>query len=790
MTAGSRLGPPDDPTGGREPLDLRLAVPAVATWLGAFVGTGLPPPWSGTRVVVSGVLLALAMTAGLLARPARGARALVAGLVVVCFLSGLVLGGLRLAAVRASGLAGWAAERASVAASGVLTGDPVVHRGGTSGDHRQATLVVVPVRLARVEARGRLLSTRAPVVVLAQHRGWAGLLPGQRVTLAGRLGLARPGQPVAAIVSVRTPPELVGRPPLVQRAAGGLRGGLRRAAAGLPPAERGLLPGLVVGDTSRLPADLDADMRTAGLTHLTAVSGANLAILTVFVLGAGRWAGLRGRWLPAAGALAMAAFVVLARPQPSVVRAAAMGGVGLLALTTGRRRRSVATLGAAVLGLLLLDPWLSRSFGFVLSVLATAALILLAPGWARAWQLRGVPRPVAEALAVPLAAQLVCGPVVVLLSGQVSLVGVPANLLAAPAVAPATLLGVLVTAVAPLSEPVAGGLAILAGGPVWWIVQVARRFAALPEATLPWPGTLAGAALLVLATVAAVLLVRLLARRPGGAAGAAAVLGVALVVPASSPGWPPGGWVLAACDVGQGDALVLAVGPHAGVVVDAGPDPRAVDRCLRGLGVHQVPLVLLTHLHADHVEGLPGVLRHRRVGEVVRSGYGEPGAELTRVVRWARSAGVPVRVTTVGERVTVGPVSWQVLWPARVIEEDSVPNNASVVLVVRTRGLRLLLLGDVEPPAQRALLSRASLGRVDVLKVAHHGSAYQDPALLVAARPRVALVSVGVDNDYGHPAPSTMRSLRRTGALVGRTDRDGTLLVVGDRRHLRLVRAR
>ncbi|MGH8895109.1 MAG: ComEC/Rec2 family competence protein, partial [Actinomycetes bacterium] len=242
-----------------------------------------------------------------------------------------------------------------------------------------------------------------------------------------------------------------------------------------------------------------------------------------------------------------------------------------------------------------------------------------------------------------------------------------------------------------------------------------------------------------------------------------------------------------ACDVGQGDALVLAAGPGRGVVVDAGPDPRAVDSCLRGLGVDRVPLVVLSHLHADHVEGLPGVLRGRKVGEVQVGLYDEPAAELRRVRRWCGAVGVPVTRTRVGDRVRVGSVSWTVLWPRRVVQAGSVPNNASTVLLVRTVGVSLLLTGDVEPEAQRALVATAAMGPVDVLKVAHHGSADQAGELLDAVRPKVALVSAGEGNDYGHPAPSTLRALRASGAIVGRTDRDGTLLVAGSRDAIRLV---
>jgi competence protein ComEC len=259
------------------------------------------------------------------------------------------------------------------------------------------------------------------------------------------------------------------------------------------------------------------------------------------------------------------------------------------------------------------------------------------------------------------------------------------------------------------------------------------------------------------------------------------LLAAAVPLP-SAASWPPPGWVLVACDVGQGDALVLSTGPARAVLVDAGPEPRAVDRCLDALGVRTLDAVVLTHFHADHVDGLAGAVDGRRVGPVVVTIVDDPPAQARRVRALAAKAGLRVRTVTDGEQVRDGPLSWRVLWPGRVIHDGSVPNNSSIVLDVRTRGLRLLLLGDVEPAAARAVARRLEASadgpRVDVLKVAHHGSALQDPGLLAAARPRLALVSVGADNDYGHPSPAVLRLLAGQGARTARTDEQGDLAVV------------
>lgn len=315
---------------------------------------------------------------------------------------------------------------------------------------------------------------------------------------------------------------------------------------------------------------------------------------------------------------------------------------------------------------------------------------------------------------------------------------------------------------------------------------MARSGAALPGGGVDWPGSWSGALLLALVTAGVVMLGRRLLRHPW----LCGVCGVLLLLVVVQPppltrvltGWPPPGWRLAMCDVGQGDATVLAAGEEAGVVVDAGPDPTLVDRCLRALGITRVPLVVLTHFHADHVAGLPGVLRGREVGAIETTGFEQPVDQVEFVRKEAQARGVPVVRAVAGEQRRAGALDWEVLWPPpRPAPEPDGPNDASVTLLVRSAGLRMLMLGDLEPPAQQALLrspAAALLRGVDVLKVAHHGSAYQDPGLIRAVAPRLALISCGADNPYGHPAPSTVAALRAGGAVVLRTDRDGALAVV------------
>ncbi|MFE5509031.1 ComEC/Rec2 family competence protein [Streptomyces sp. NPDC056529] len=823
------------------PADLRLVPLAAAAWAAASWAVGVTGWWA-----VTGVTACLAGAAALLVRRVirrrggpggdrgavprgdRGAvppggtagrrlRATAWAGVLLCAAAGAASAGLHAADLRRGPVPVLAEEYARARFEVAVTSDPRLTRPKVRGNAMAPVSVVLDGEVTRVErSDGAVHRTRAPVLLIVPpgegREEWLRLLPSTRLRVGGRLAPpSHPGEPFAAVLKADGggPPRIVGRPNALQRTAGELRAGLRRATEGLDSDARALLPGLVVGDTSRIGPELKDAFEATDLTHLLAVSGSNLTIVLLLLIGRPGQAhraergglapriGLSLRVTALAGGGLTLAFVVVCRPDPSVLRAAACGCVALLAIGTGRRRSLIPALAAAVLVLVLYDPWLARSYGFLLSVLATGALLTIAPRWSDALRRRGVPGRLAEALAAALAAQAVCAPVVTVFAARVSLVAIPANLFAELAVAPATVCGFAALALAALWMPAAEGLAWVAGWPVGWIAWVARTGSALPGAELAWPGGWWGGLALALLTATVALGARRLPYRGAVGVLAAALLLLAVVRPAPlsrwATGWPPPDWVFAMCQVGQGDATVLAAGGDSAVVVDAGPDPVPVDRCLRELGVRRVPLVVLTHFHADHVAGLPGVLRGRSVGAIQTTGLEEPPAQAAFVRRTAAGAGVPMVRAEPGERRRIGPLEWRVLWPwprtgrtAGRSEPFEGPNDASVTLLVRAAGgLSLLLLGDLEPPAQRALSRiHPDLAPVDVLKVAHHGSAHQDPSLMRAVRPRLALVSAGRDNPYGHPSPRTLEALRGGGARVLRTDRDGAIAVVGAGRGL------
>lgn len=739
--------------------------------------------WASMALAVSGDsgLVAVAACATAAVGVAAWARrdafwAAVAVLAAVC----VIAGGARTAAVRAGPLAEMAAAGVTATVEVRLSGSG---RSWAPSGTRPG-LWIGTAELVTVHARGDAWRSGAPVQVSATGESaaaWASAPLGGLVRATVRVQEADPGVAAYAVLRAREPPVLVADPDPVAAAVGLLRAGLVQACSGLAPDARALVPALVVGDTSAMTEELRERFVVTGLTHLTAVSGANLTLLLGFLRTVAVLVGVRGRWLMTVMVAGVAGFVLLCLGEPSVVRAAAMGLVGLAALgRTGRGRHGLRFLGVAVVAVVLVEPPMARSLGFALSVLATFGLLFWAGAWADALA-RWMPRWAAESIAVPLAAQVATEPVVVALAGQVSVVAVLANLVAGPLVGPATVLGLSAALLAPVAMPLAVLAAWFAGWCAQAIAWVARLGEALPGAAVQWPAGPLEVFIVVMGCLVAVVLAPHVLTRPPVCAGLALVMVASLLRTPTPPGWPPVDWAVAVCDVGQGDATVLAAAPGEGVLVDTGPDPALLSRCLAQLGVRRVPLLLLTHLHADHAGGV-AALADRGVDLVVTSSVRSPAAadaEVDAVLGAGRRV-----IAGAGSAWQVGGVHLEVL-AAPSLGSDATPgegessaeNDASLLTRAEVSGVNVLLPGDAEETGQTRHLSLGEALDVDVLVVPHHGSGRHSPAFIAAARADLAVISVGADNDYGHPSARTLRSVSAAGATLARTDEQGAVAV-------------
>ena len=770
MSVGRATAPQDDADVRWAWVDLRLAPVAAAVW----AVCAWAPWFTATQLA-----LGAAGTTGLAAVAVR--RRADRGSAIALAVLGAVAVALAMAAVRESAREGSPLSSAAGAGRPVelvleLSDYPHVLPGSA------VQRVVADATVTVVTDGSVTYRLDADVLLFAPADGWRDLAPGEPVRVRAGLSAPRPGDGVVAVVSARVSPTPVGGPGVLQRTAIGLRERLTSSAGQLlTPRPAGLLPGLVVGDTRAMDPVLDDEFERAGLSHLTAVSGANVAIILTAALWPLRRRGVDRRVQAALAVFLLIGFLVLAGPSPSVVRAAAMGAVTLVALAAGRPRAALPALGAAVCALLLLDPGLARDAGFALSVAATAAIVLLAPSWSRSLRVRGCWPVLADAVAVSAAAGLATAPLVAGLSGTVSLVSLPANLLAAPAVAPATVLGLAATVVAPLA-PIAGdALVWCAGWPTRWLVLVAEHTAAVPDAATGWPAGVGGAVLLagVLLTGAWALW-RFRRARPLAVAALIGLVVIGWPVRQAVRGWPPADALVVACDVGQGDAFVVPTGPGAGVLVDAGPDAGSVDQCLDRLRIDALPLVLMSHLDADHAAGLAGALDGRDVGLVATGTLAPTDTRIGRFEGLVRRSGGSRAVLVPGDRRTVGTATIEVLAPEPERATAAVEaNDLSMVVRITQRGVRILFTGDLSAAAEARILASGVDLSADVLKVPHHGSGDADPGFLAASGARVALISVGAHNTYGHPTRRLLTWLERAGMRVHRTDRDGDLAVVG-----------
>ncbi len=539
---------------------------------------------------------------------------------------------------------------------------------------------------------------------------------------------------------------------------------IAEATAALPPERGGLVRGMLTGDTSAMSDAQVAAMRTSGLAHLTAVSGAHFAVVTLLVIAAAR--AVRAPRVVAAVAVAGAAvvFAAFVGAAPSVARATVMAAVVAAALALGRKARGLPALSTAVLAVVATAPALTVEIGFLMSVIAVSAIVLWAPVLARLMGRRMTPRA-ARAVSVPLAAQAALTPILLMLQPGISGWAIPANLVVVPFLLPLMMAGLTAACVGPWWPSAGHALLAVSDAAAIPVAAVAQAVTRVPGAMLAWPEGPRG-----LALASAVVLVAILAtvaptrrRRRATAALAVAVAASALAVSAW-PGRVVDDWDVVMCDVGQGDMTLMRAGPHSAVVIDTGRDAALADACLRRYGVRHAPLLILTHPHADHDGAVTAVAARATVDRAWISRAGWNG----RAHRDLAQAGVAVEVPALAQAVSAGSAAVRVLSFGHLDREPDDANDASIVVLVDGERARMLALGDLEPGAQRTLADVLPPLSVDVVKVAHHGSAAQDEALAADLTATVGMIGAGRDNDYGHPARA---------ALDLYEDRVGTLAV-------------
>lgn len=743
----------------------------------ACVGIGAAN-WIAVSLLVAGLAVACGLT--LVATLAGGAR--LVALAAVLAVLGLGWGSLRMEALGASSLV---ADVGEVGRAELVTVAPARRseyairvlaeaRSFRSERLRERVLLVLP--LGRSPPRGTLLEA---TVRVAEPRA-------ERNGFDERAWLARQA---AHVVLHASSWREVGRRGGIGGFGDRLRERVERAVGrGTDGVRRGVVLGVVLGEDEGLPRDVQDDFRASGLYHLLAVSGQNVAFLAggVYLLAWLLRLPRRLRELSVLGVIA--AYVLAVGWQPSVVRAAVAGGLASLAWLAARPSDRWHFLAVGALVLLLWMPTALLEPGFQLSFAAVAAIFVAVPRLGRRLEGYPLPRPVADALTVAFACGLVTAPIVLVHFGEAPLYTVLANVVAFPA-APLVLgLGLAAAVVDPFAPSAAAALAALAGWAAAWLELVARVVAALPRAQID-----ARAALALAAAGAVVwLVVRLRPRRwlrtaprlvAVLAAGSAAVVSAAGWLSADSArAWqPPTGLRVTFLDVGQGDAVLLET-PRARVLVDQGPPEGDAAGQLVELGVRSLSALVLTHPERDHVGGAAAVLRRLEVGQVLDPGLAATGPERAAALREADERGVPARVVRAGATFEAGGLALRVLWPADAGTPTEDPNTNAVVLAASFGATDVLLPADAESD----VTGRLPLGAVEVLKIAHHGS--DDPGLggqLRRLRPRVAVISCGRDNDYGHPDPDTVATLTDAAGLATyRTDRDGRVVVESDGRRL------
>lgn len=639
-----------------------------------------------------------------------------------------------------------------------------------------------------------------------QH--WA---PGTALQIVGEL---QPSSPADSAAYTLTPVQLsepTDQP--VQQSLGtvaaAVRHDLSQRASAVVGAE--LVPGFAVGDTSLVTESLQEAMLESSLTHLTAVSGSNTGLVVASVIAVLSRLGMCRKSRILFAALALSGFVIVVGPDASVQRAAIMAAVLLVSGFGGKHSSALPALGAAVMILLMRDPWQALQPGFALSVAATTGILLWATPLTK-WLTRTcrLPHWLCLPVAIAIAAQLSCGPLLLLLQPGIPAIGLIANVLAAPAAPIGTLLGMLAALVGPWNDWLADTFVVLASWPARWVAATAVVTSDLPFGRWNWPAGWSGAWLLAACQLALLFAWTLhkghvtlpairaapvrqpwqaTVPRPTAhqlitkvlvAAALATFCVFTVITPATEHLSTPKNWVVVACDVGQGDALLLRDpdDPDVVMLVDTGDDPNLLQNCLTRFSVTRISLLVLTHDDRDHVGALSSVvdLVDEALIAPLPRGESPTNREVTRLLSAAR---VPFGIGATGMSTPTpnAKMQWRVLAPQRA-HTATESNETSLVMRVTAGNAEVLLLGDTGHEEQAELLRSGELLQADVLKVSHHGSRDHDPALTQQVGASWGLISVGADNTYGHPSTDALGSLARAGTVSLRTDQHGSVALL------------
>lgn len=562
-----------------------------------------------------------------------------------------------------------------------------------------------------------------------------------------------------------------------------VRQAFQQSISGVSQDSRALVAGLAIGDTSLLSKDLNDRLKLLSLTHLNAVSGANCAIVVGAVFWLLGFVTKRRALRVGIAIVSLVSYVALVGGGASVVRAAVMAAVVLLLLERGVW--PIAALSFTVVVMLIFDPNYATDYGFALSVFATGGILVLAPAMAERFA-RRVPKPLALALSVTVAAQLWCMPVLLELQAGIPTYAVLANLLAEPVVAPITILGIAAAAIAYPLPWLAQVLTWSASLPAQWIVAVTKYSAGLPATTLAWHTGVVGMVILVVGATSWFIK----SKRFGSALIVLVLLieaiwsGVGLV---RSVTWIGADWRMVNCDVGQGDALVIRSEGQV-AVVDVGREPEPIDSCLKQLGINHINLLVLTHFDADHIAGLPGALRGRTVDRALLTPFKDSRPLVAITMRLLTQVRQVIKVG-IGTNGTLGDMQWQVLSPSLTASEAKDSNDASLAIRWESPKLVLYTMADLGEPGQMRMAQNFGgylshpAGKPLILKVSHHGSADQYPELIEAMHPDIAIISVGLGNSYGHPTERTLKILKSLGSVILRTDQQGAVGLFDDLRY-------